>query len=76
MAIGDAILVLENELIDPMRFCGDSGDGESGELGDGEVDLDVTRRKAGLLEGDWERECRSCLIVEFVSTWCMWAGEG
>ena len=46
-------------------------DGERGELGDGEADLDVTKRKAGPFEGDRERERRSCLKAEAASTWRM-----
>ncbi len=58
-------------LADIDRFGGGSRVGESGELGDGDVDFDVTRRKAGPLDGDLERECRSCLKAEAGSTWCM-----
>ena len=49
--------------IDPTRLCGESGDGERGEHRDGEVDLDVIRRNAGL-DGDLDRDLRSCLIAE------------
>lgn len=51
-------------------------DGESGEIGDGEADLDVTKRKAAPLEGDRERERRSCLNAEALSIWRMWLGDG
>ena len=53
------------------RFGGGSREGESGELGDGDVDFDVTRRKAGPFDGDLERERLSCLKAEVGSTWCM-----
>ena len=53
---------------DPIRLCGESGDGERGEHRDGDVDLDVIRRKAGPLDGDLERDLRSCLIAEAGST--------
>ena len=46
-----------------------SREGESGELGDGDVDFDVTRRKAGPLDGDRESERRNCLKAEAGSTW-------
>lgn len=58
-------------LADMDRFGGGSREGESGELGDGDVDFEVTRRKAGPLDGDLERERRSCLKAEAGSTWCM-----
>lgn len=43
-------------------------DGERAEPGDGDADLDVTRRKAGPFEGDRERERRNCLKAEVGST--------
>ena len=58
-------------LADIDRFGGDSREGDSGELGDGDVDLDVTSRKAGPLDGDLESERRSCLKAEAGSTWWM-----
>lgn len=51
-------------------------DGESGELGDGDADLDVTKRKVGPLEGERERERRNCLKAELVFTWRMCVGDG
>ena len=56
-------------LADIDRLGSGSRDGERGELGDGDVDFDVTRRKAGPLEGDLESERRSCLKAEAGSTW-------
>ena len=53
------------------RFGGGCREGESGELGDGDVDFEVTRRKAGPLDGDLERERRSCLKAEVGLTCCM-----
>lgn len=55
------------------RIGGGSREGDSGELGDGDVDFEVTRRKAGPgpFEGDLERERRICLKAEAGSTWCM-----
>lgn len=46
-----------------------SREGESGELGDGDVDFEVTRRKAGPRDGDLESERRNCLKAEAGSTW-------
>lgn len=42
--------------------------GDKGELGEGEADLDVTKRKAGVFDGERERERRSCLKAEAGST--------
>lgn len=58
-------------LAEAERLGGDSSDGESGELGDGEVDFEVISRKAGPFDGDLESERRNCLIAEDASTWCM-----
>lgn len=58
-------------LADVDRFGGGSRECESGELGDGDVDFDVTRRNAGPLDGDLERERRNCLKAAAGSTWCM-----
>lgn len=58
-------------LADIDRFGGGSREGESGELGDGDVDFDVTRRNAGPLDGDLESEWRNCLKADAGSTWCM-----
>lgn len=58
-------------LADIDRVGGCSRGGESGELGDGDADFDVTRRNAGPFDGDLESECRSCLKAEAGSTWCM-----
>lgn len=43
-------------------------DGESGDLGVGDGDADVTRRKAGPREGDLESDRRSCRMAEVAST--------
>ena len=48
--------------------CGGSREGDKGELGEGEVDFDITKRKAGPLDGDRESERRSCLNAEAGST--------
>ena len=56
-------------LADIDRLGSGSREGESGELGDGDVDFEVTRRKAGPLDGDLESERRSCLKAEAGSTW-------
>jgi len=58
------------------RFGGCSRDGESGELGEGDVDFDVTRRKAGPLDGDLDSDRRSCLNADAGSTWWMCVGDG
>jgi hypothetical protein len=63
------------------RFGGGSLDGDSGELGEGDVDLEVTRRNldgdlVNPLDGDLDREFRSCLKADAVSTWCMCVGDG
>ena len=55
-------------LADIDRLGSGSREGERGELGDGDVDFDVTRRNAGPLEGDLESERRSCLKAEAGST--------
>lgn len=60
--MGDSILA------DIDRPGSGSREGESGELGDGDVDFDVTRRKAGPLDGDLESERRNCLKAEAGST--------
>ena len=56
---------------DSDRYGGVSREGESVELGDGDVDLDVTRLKVGPLDGDLDSERRSCLNADAGSTWCM-----
>ena len=62
-------LPFDDNFDSPGRACGERGDGDRGEFGDGEVEVDfeVTRRKVGPLDGDLERERRSCSIVEFGS---------
>lgn len=55
-------------LADIDRFGRGSREGESGELGDGDVDFDVTRRNAGPFDGDLESERRICLKAEAGST--------
>ncbi len=62
--------------MDADRVVVHTREGESGELGDGEADLDVTRRNAAPLEGDRERERRSCLNAAALSMWRMWLGDG
>lgn len=62
--------------MDTDLFSGEARDGERGELGDGDADFDVTRRKAGPFEGDRERERRNCLKAEAASTWRIWVGDG
>jgi hypothetical protein len=42
------------------RRDGESGDGESGDLGETVVDFDVTNRNEGPFEGDLESERRNC----------------
>lgn len=63
------------------RFGGGSLDGERGELGEGDADLEVTRRNLegdldSPLDGDLDSECRSCLKAEAGSTWWMCVGDG
>jgi len=53
--------------VEAERLGGERQDGESGELGDGDVDLDVTKRNAEALEGDRDSE-RLILNVEAAST--------
>jgi len=55
------------------RLGGGSFAGESGELGEGDVDLEVIRRNLDVdldspLDGDLDSECRSCLKAEAGST--------
>ena len=71
----------ESTFADNDRFGGGSRDGESGELGEGDVDFEVTRRnlegeRDSAFEGDLDKECRSCLKAEVGSTWWMWVGDG
>ena len=40
------------------RVCDGAQDGDRGEVGDGEVEVDVTKRKAGLLDGERDNERR------------------
>ena len=56
---GDMTLAFDNRFSEPARFWGDSEDGESGELGDGDVDLEVTSLKVGPFDGDRDKERRS-----------------
>ena len=49
-------------------FDGECGEGDSGDFGVGDGDAEVTRRKAGPLDGDLESERRSCRIAEVAST--------
>lgn len=49
-------------------FDGDSGEGDRGDLGLGDGDAEVTRRKAGPLEGDLESDRRNCRRAEVAST--------
>lgn len=58
----------ERRLADSDRMGVDRPGGDSGERGEGDADFDVTKRKAGLFEGERESERRSCLIAEEVST--------
>lgn len=60
LAKGDVECALkaENRLVDDLDA--ESGDGDSGDFGVGEVDAEVTSRKAGALEGDLESDRRSC----------------
>ncbi|MCJ1470727.1 hypothetical protein MMC07_009374 [Pseudocyphellaria aurata] len=58
------------------RFGGGPRDGERGELGDGDADLDVIKRNAGPFEGDLDSERRNCLNADAGSTWCMCVGDG
>ena len=66
-----AALPRESRLADVDRCVGDGGVGDSGELGEGDVDFEVISRKAAPLEGDLESERRNCLIAEVASTCCM-----
>ncbi len=70
MASGEEVetCVGESILAEIDRFGGCSRDGESGELGEGDVDFEVTRRKVGPLEGDLESDRRSCLNAAAGST--------
>lgn len=58
------------------RLGGGPRDGDRGELGDGDADFDVIKRKAGPLEGDRESERRSCLNADAASTWRICVGDG
>lgn len=71
----------ESTFADIDRFGGGSRDGESGEIGEGDVDLEVTRRNLDgdrdrPFDGDLDSECRSCLKAEAGSTWCICVGDG
>lgn len=68
-------------LAESERFGGGSLDGESGELGEGDADLEVTRRNldgdlVNPLDGDLDSECRSCLKADAGSTRWMCVGDG
>jgi hypothetical protein len=60
---GAMVLAFDRRPKEAVRVNGDS-DGESGELGDGEVDLEVTSRNVGPLEGERDNDRRSCARVE------------
>ena len=55
---GAAILAMERSPAEADRCCAEAQDGERGEVGDGEVEVDVTSRKAGLLDGERDNERR------------------
>ena len=83
MASGDneGECVGESTFADNDRCGGGSRGGESGELGAGDVDFEVTSRnlegdRDKPLDGDRDNECRSCLKAEVGSTWWMCVGEG
>lgn len=71
MAKGDGAVTLNEEkmLPDACGGFGESGDGDSGDFGVGEVDTEVTNRKAGARDGERESERRSCRMAEVASTW-------
>ena len=66
---GDITLAFESKLTEPARFWGESGDGERGELGEGDADLDVISRNVGPLDGDLESERLNCANAGLESTW-------
>lgn len=68
-AKGDVELtVKEEKMFAEVVFDGERREGERGDLGVGDGDAEVTRRKAGPLEGDLESDRRSCRIAEVAST--------
>ena len=56
--VGATILARERSPAEADRCCDEAQDGERGDVGDGEVDVDVTSRKAGLLDGERDKERR------------------
>lgn len=78
MAKGHGVTAFEYErsVSDTDRLGGEMREGESGELGDGDVDFEVIKRKVGPLEGDRESERLNCMKAEDGSTWWMCVGEG
>lgn len=62
--------------VDTDRTEAQMRDGERGELGEGEADLDVTKRKFAPFDGDLDSERRSCLKADALSIWRMWLGDG
>ena len=48
--------------------AGESGEGDRGDFGVGDGEAEVTKRKAGPLEGDLESDRRSCRMAEVAST--------
>ena len=55
---GEAICAKVSRPVEADLFCGEAQEGDKGELGDGEVGCDVTRRKAGPFDGDRDNERR------------------
>ena len=68
-AKGEGELTANDEkMFAQVMFDGERGEGDSGDLGVGDVDAEVTRRKAGPFEGDLESDRRSCRMAEVAST--------
>jgi hypothetical protein len=68
-ASGDVEVTAKDEKVfAEVAFDGESGEGERGDLGVGDGDAEVTRRKAGPLEGERESDRRSCRMAEVAST--------
>lgn len=65
---GDVTLKEEKMFAGARGEFGESGEGDRGDFGVGEVDAEVTKRKAGAREGERESERRSCRMAEVAST--------
>lgn len=56
---GGTVVVDTKRLKELTRFGGERGEGESGEVGEGEFDFEVMSRNAGPRDGDRDKDRRS-----------------